>query len=524
MAGPVRVAVNPGPRHGDRRAVWSPAGRGLPRVLGAALMGFLLAGALGAVVAVIAVLALRREPRWVLGAALVGVLALAAIATVVEHPLTRAALSLRFASERPLAAALGSAAGVLLALTIAQLAVQERAPSPRADIDDDQPHDGRPRPDAAVVAVGVAALVVRVLGAPEAMPPGYDTLVTSLRGANGYRGTAGFTAVRPPLPAVIAAFAPGPERLALVIVSLTTVLVVMRIAHRIGGRPASIAAGVVAAVLPSMWGQQLPEALAACFVAGTIALAWPDVLTPSRAAAAGVCAAAATLSRPEALLVVPVVLAWIAVARRRGLLPRAAALVGVAAAVVLPWQVQVHSHFDTWLPSTNLGASLAGGLTPATSAGPLLGAYDPIGASPQQGVDEGEQDRALRASARERLADSPVAKLIAARILRGWDLWSPANVGDARSVRDLPTPGGVIAGVVELIASVGVALALWRRRSSWRALLPLVALPIIFTVESAVFFGDRGLRAWVAPVIALAIGLELAGLVAARSERAAVIA
>ena len=94
------------------------------------------------------------------------------------------------------------------------------------------------------------------------------------------------------------------------------------------------------------------------------------------------------------------------------------------------------------------------------------------------------------------------------RTLRGWDLVSPANARAARAERGLPFPGGEAGAIAEGVALLFAGIGWFAMRRGLRRLLPIVMAPVLFTIESATVFGDRGLRAWVAPlvVIATAVG------------------
>ena len=117
-------------------------------------------------------------------------------------------------------------------------------------------------------------------------------------------------------------------------------------------------AGALAALLPLVWDQRLPGALAGVTVATALLLAWPDRLTPARAATAGGLLVAATLARPEAALVIPVVVAWTLLwppARGRRPAAPAVAVASLAATVAVGlglWAARVHADTGSWWPAT----------------------------------------------------------------------------------------------------------------------------------------------------------------------------
>jgi hypothetical protein len=233
-------------------------------------------------------------------------------------------------------------------------------------------------------------------------------------------------------------------------------------------------------------------------------LAWPTELTPRRAAGAGVALGAAALARPEALLVLPVVLLWVSLVRGRALGRELAMLAAVALVAVAPWEVHMYRAFDTWLPTTSLGATLEGANRPSARAGTRIGELVPVRAAAAD-ENEGLVDSARRAAGWRALRSHATPVVVGARVLRGWDLLSPSSIRDARAVRGLETPGGPVGVVVEGAASVIAVGWLVMRRREWRRLLPFFLLPAAFTALSAVTFGSRDLRAWVAPLVAVAV-------------------
>ena len=478
-------------------------------------IGYLVGGLFGAVVAMAAIVALETEPPGTVAWTAAATLVAAAAATVLQRwPNDHVDSS--FATDRSLAAALGQAAAILAFIAVVWAARAERS-APR-------PHERVRRPAlpitrvhvgtaALVGTVGLVAWVVRVVFAPAAMPPGYSGSVEALQAGDGF-----ITAARPPLAAVVAALAPVAPDLLIVAVTGATVAVVAVLAGRVGGRRTAVVAGLLAAVLPSVWGQQLPEALAALGVAGALSWAWPDRLSPGRAVLAGLAMAAATLARPEAALLVPVVLLWLFAARpteRRGHWRGEALAAVVLAAFVVgyaPWATWVASEHGTFLPSTNLGATLAGANTANTQRGPAVGAWDQRGVFDvrlRAGLDETARDKALRSAAWQRADKTRALGIAVTRVLRGWDLWSPTNARTARADRGLPFPGGVVGAAGEMAVTLLAVAGIAARRRDWRTLLPFLALPALFSLESALLFGDRGLRGWVAPVVVVLASVAL---------------
>ena len=482
-------------------------------------VAYLFGGLLGVAVAVAGLVALELEPPGVVARAAVAALVAAGLATVLEErPSDQVGIS--FATDRPIAAGLAEAAAILAFIAIGVAARSERAQWPRRAVSTRWSDLGITRDRLAtlmaLIVVGGLAWAVRMAAAPAGMPPGYSTVVDSLRGGEGFA-----SALHPPLAPVLAAFAPVSPRMLTMLVTSATVAVVVVLGWRLGGRATAVVAGGLAAVLPSIWGQQMPEALAALGVIAGLAWAWPSRLTKGRAVLAGLSVAAATLARPEALLAVPVVVAWIFVdrppsernragTRRRA--PLAALLVAGFLISYAPWGRWIDSEHGTRLPSTNLGVTLAGANTASTQRGSAIGAWDVGGVTDQPvspSLGENARDEAYRSLAWERADKNRALAIGAARVLRGWEVWSPDNARTVRALRGLPLPGRTVGAVGEMVVSILALVTLIARRRDWRILLPFMALPLLFTVESALLFGDRGLRAWVAPAVVLLVALPL---------------
>lgn len=506
-----------------------------PRVVAGGLvllLAFLLGGVFGVVVAGVALARARTDPAAPAFAAAGCVLA-AALASLVPWPVA-GSLSLDFAGRRELAGGFGLAAAVLLGVAAAGAAVGERKPrtSSRVALGHSAAWASRvPVGDVAVVAGStLLAVAVRVIAAPAALPPGYAQVVDSIVSGWGIRyapSEGASTAFHPPLAAIVAAVAPDASHWVLVVVSALVAGACSLLALRLGGPVAGVIAGGLAALLPSFWGQQLPESLAMLGVLLCLTLARPAAWTASRAGWAGVSAGLAALARPETLLLLLVVAGWVLLdpATRRGWL--AVFVVGFAV-VYAPWQLHVVRTFGVAKPSLNLGATVAGANTPAAKHGDLRGAwdlrgvFDPTLAPPEaSSPDEAERDRSLLRSGLQRASWSAAPTVVPARVLRGWELWSPASAGRAREGRGLPYPGGQGGGVVEGVASLAGLGGLVALRRRWRTLFPLFAIPALFTVEAALLFGDRGLRSWAAPMTVLAIALLGAGRVRPRPAHAA---
>ena len=352
--------------------------RGVPLVLAGALLG----GAPGALVALLGVLGTARRstaPVTVVAALLVlG----AAVATMVEAPLSRQALSSSFADQRPVAAACATAAGILLlvvAVTLTLRLPRPATPAPGRDGSGDPaatevtPWTARLAGLAAPVALGLAALVALGLTAP-APPLATREVATQVRLGTGWGrlvdGTVRTDATSPPLPVAVTAMAPGPTRWWTAAAGVAAMaLVAATVARRAGARTALVAGGATGVVLV-VARADLAACLAAALMAAALALGDPETRTTGRAALAGAAFGAACLCLPAAIFLLPVLAAALALHPRTGEVSvgQGAAAVGAALVVWAPWQRWVLDRASTWAPAASLvvpTSVVVAGLAPA---------------------------------------------------------------------------------------------------------------------------------------------------------------
>lgn len=486
-----------------------------PAEVAVVVLAALVGGPVGLVMGVVAVMIVRSEGETAAAHAAALLLGAAAAGTILVGARD---IDTRYALDRGVAALAAQWAGVCLIAATGAMALRERSTQPWRGVPAG-PAAPPPKPPfgtrAIPVAVAALVLAVRWLGAPTPLRPDLALLVANLRVGRGYTlaatGPITPTAIHPPLAPILAAAWPGPLRVVLVLVSGLTVIAVWRLARRMTTTTGALLAGLLAAGLPSLWGQQLPEALAALGVAAGIALAWPAALDQRRAAAAGACLGSAVLARPETIVVLPVVLLWGWFVRGRPGRVQLGVLALVAASVLAPWELRMHRQFDTWLPSTSLGATLQGANRPVVRAGDRAGELAPLPPPPTR-EDEGAVDAERRTDGWKAFREHARPGLIATRILRGWDLWSPDDVETARAARGVELPGGTAGVIAEAVAGLCALLWLALHRGRWRDYLPVFALPALFTVLAAVTYGSRDYRSWVAPVIVVAASCLLASV------------
>ncbi len=400
----------------------------------------------------------------------------AALATVLEVAPTSNDPSLTFAANRPLAGNAGNVAAALLAVAVVLFAVVERPidPAPRwrptrrtgAVLGDGMRRLGEQRRLAITgAAIGLVALAIRVVAAPPPLSSAVQQITRNLRSGSGYLTVVDGRAVvltdHPPLAPLVGAFAPGGPRLVQLVVGLLAVALAWRLARRVGGPAAAVLAAGIAAVAPALWDQQLPEVLAGAALLGAVLLADPHRLDGRRAVAAGLALAAAGLARPEALVAVPVVVAWVV-------------LVGTGRAT--PPEGTTHRTTPSGLVAVLV-------VVPALAFVPWV--------------------RIVASSARLPLPLGSLSALIA----------EPGAAGRLPTL--LGAAAGAVLAVLALVA-VGHDLDGWRGRGQrW---LPLLVLPAIALAIGLVSGGQAGLLGWGAPLATVVVGVGFADLVPQRSR------
>ena len=378
--------------------------------------------------------------------------------------------------------------------------------------------------------------------------------------ADGYRyanlGDVTPSAAHPPgFSTYLAAFSlvgldsPAEHRFASSLLSLVTIAGVAGAARRLVGGAAGERAGNQAAVIgawlvalsPAVWindtmllSESLAQAAVAVFLYASIRL-WKERSWPW-AAAAGVSAAVATLTRNEQIVLFGVLLVMV-VARRGERLAhslRLAAVAGLCGAVlIVPWVVRNLVTFDhTTILTTGTGAALSAASCAETYSGPSLGWYyncfqgpfpDKV-LDPRTGfmievdssgrpIDESGRDIEPMRQAREWITGhwSEYPKVVSARVGRLWGWFRPAQT--TRFEIALESRGGwqswaALAGLY-LTEIAGVAgLVVMRRRGL--PISPVLALIGVATFGAAITFGVGRYRstAEIALLLASAIALS----------------
>jgi 4-amino-4-deoxy-L-arabinose transferase-like glycosyltransferase len=254
---------------------------------------------------------------------------------------------------------------------------------------------------AALIAILLLGLGLRVAEAWDGRPPVYDAVAYERIAANVERGD-GFTAGRqatqpssnysPGLPLLTAglyALSGGIHerfaRLVLAAIGSLAVLLAYLIGRRLSGPVAGLAGAAAVAIYPALLeyqGMLMGEPLAATLLAGAVlSFLWAaDGSSPSGWLLPGALLGALALVRPEylgiSLLLAVVALAWQRPDWRRGLANPALLLAG-AALVVAPWTVRNAVVLDRFVPVSTGGGQVL-----------FAGSYLPSGGDPERVGEE----------------------------------------------------------------------------------------------------------------------------------------
>jgi hypothetical protein len=303
------------------------------------------------------------------------------------------------------------------------------------------------------------------------------------------------------------------------IVGACVIVAIGVLARRIGDPRMGLIAATLAAVYPNLIaadGALMSEALYGLLVVlSLIAAHWlAERAGPLPAITLGVIVGLAALTRSEALLLLPLLAAPIALAGPGRLTARGGRLAIVCLATLLvlaPWTVRNLSAFDRFvLISTNDGSLLAGANCPDTYSGPEMGgwSFDCI-SSGRPGEDDAERSARWRREgleyAREHAERLPV--VVPVRILRTWDLYKPRDQVRFAEGRHLTI---VRIGVVCFFLLVPLAVLGFIALRGRVAPMLLLATPLMVTLTSALGYGVPRLRhaAELSLLVLAAAGIE----------------
>jgi 4-amino-4-deoxy-L-arabinose transferase-like glycosyltransferase len=383
------------------------------------------------------------------------------------------------------------------------------------------------RPIAAIV---LAALVLRILlagalggGFHFADEASYADAAWRLLEGRGF--DPGYVRV-PGYPVLLAALAlPAPHsvlwlRLAQAALTAAGAVLTFALAGRMAGRMAALAAAAVYALDPLVavaGGLLYPEATAALFLAAAVLAAVETVRRNSTACAAmtGALLGALALFRPVALVLVPVVAAWIVVAgpigtARRRAIPAAAVVLACLLALG-PWTYRNYQLRGRLVPVSTAGTGVAG--SPQAIEGRGLGEVLLADALRDPGRFAGRMAREFGhfwEPFPQRLQTDDPARREALRLKYPWLPVAPFLPQTLRNV-----VAATASAVEFLLALVGV-VDLWRRRR--RETVLLLGVILAFALGHALLVGKIRYRVTVLPLVFVFAGAGVAAVWAARSR------
>lgn len=375
--------------------------------------------------------------------------------------------------------------------------------------------------------LAVAALAIRLayaLGVMHGIGVGGDgqefhELANGIAADGRYRapllpGGAGgqVTADKPPLyplylagPSLAGLTSVAAHRAASCLLGTLTVVAAGLLGRRVAGERAGLVAAGLAGLYPMLVvldGALRSEALYAPLVAFSLLAAYRLVDRPGagRAAFLGALLGLATLTRSEALLLLPLLVAptlWLV---PRGARLRLAAVTAAACLLVIaPWLVRNQAVFGAPLLSTNFGSLVYGANCDAAYGGELIGGWPCF---PPRLPGARDDERAFASRLRTRGVDyardhtGRLPAVVAVRILRSaelWDPWDQAALEHGIADRDLTAErAGLLAYYPLAALAVYGALVLRRRVQPLRILLAPFALVL---VVSALAYGSTRFRA-----------------------------
>jgi 4-amino-4-deoxy-L-arabinose transferase-like glycosyltransferase len=296
----------------------------------------------------------------------------------------------------------------------------------------------------------------------------------------------------------------------------------------IAGPRCGLVAAAVAAAYPNMWlhdGALLSETMSIFAVSVTLWAAYRfwDAQSVGRAAVLGLCTGLAALSRPELILLLPLLLVPLAVlakglgaGRKLGSLAAGGA---AALAALAPWVGYNLSRFDEPVYiSANMGRTIAAANCDSTYYGDLIGYkdYDCIQeayVAVEAGTPDGERldspgwDRRLRGEVFGYIGDHAerVPVVMAARVGRALKVYGVGQEIDYDDWLHDQDRWVVYAGLASwyVVAGLAVAGAVVLRRRREVPLFPLLVVPAVVLMAVALMFSQTRYRAPAEPAVVI---------------------
>jgi 4-amino-4-deoxy-L-arabinose transferase-like glycosyltransferase len=375
---------------------------------------------------------------------------------------------------------------------------------------------------AAIAAGGLAVrLVYSLVLTPHLRGLGdatyYHDLANALADGRGFvnPATGMPTALHPPLfPLVLAPSSLlgldtyNAHRVVVCLIGTATIVCVGLLARQVAGDRAGLLAAAVAAVSPvliSADGAVMSETLLGLLVVLAVLAAY-RLASMRSAVLLGAIVGLATLTRGEALLLLPLLLPW----RRPKL---AAAVVAAFVVVLVPWTVRNLSTFDKPVAlSTNDGGLVAGANCPSTYKGRDIGSWDIRCVPTAPASDESVASQRARTHGVDYATDhaSRVPLVVAARLGRTFELLQPVRQAEQAEGR---AEGLELAGAIVwwALLPLGVyGLVLLRRRGV--PITPLLAPFALAVAATLIGYGVPRFRHPADVALAVLAGVALDAL------------
>lgn len=334
-------------------------------------------------------------------------------------------------------------------------------------------------------------------------------------------GVARATAAHPPLyMTYLAAWSALGARTVLwhqfasVVIGLGAVIAVALAARDLLSQRVALIAAATMAVYPYVWANDATVMSETMAIFTAVLAVWAAARflrapTVPAAAVVGVVSSAAMLTRSEFALFLPLIIvaALVSATRlhevRRRMAHAAVAIIAFAV-IAAPWAVRNLAAFHRpVLVTTGLGLAMAYSNCDATYSGSSLGywsywcAVDADAAGP--GRDESDEEIRYRRHAINYVSDhsGDVPRVVMARFLRQWNLYSPVNQMDLDLIiegRERTVSRASLAAYYFLLpfSFVG-AIVLWRRQRS--LLVAAMAVPIVITAAALLTYANTRFRA-----------------------------
>lgn len=292
------------------------------------------------------------------------------------------------------------------------------------------------------------------------------------------------------------------------------------VARKLAGDRAGLVVAALAAAHPLLIaadGSLMSETLYGLWVAIALLLTLRLLERPTlpTAAALGAVVGLGALTRGEALLLLPLLVApaaWRGASGTRQTLVVGGTAFIAAALVIAPWTIRNLTTFDRpVLISTNDSTVVTGANCDATYRGRDLGFWRVDCRAPITETDEAEQAAIWREDGIEYATDNAgrlVTVVTPVRILRTWGVWQPRRQVKEAEGRDrtMETLGQVVYFLLLPLAVYGGVLLRRRRAPLWLFLVP----PATVTIVTLLGYGYTRFRHSADLVIVVLAGLAIA--------------